>query len=148
MNSNLNITAANSVVGRNSVAQSVRTLQVLGVPFWVEFGGVVYSSIGQLSESAITKSPGLVPDSWELPKPVEPQKAKPRRKKAQRNFRQTGYRNQLNQMKVGDKVQLPTTPYRPAEMQKAVCAVCHRMWGTGSYQTAIAGQFLEVLRLK
>ncbi len=141
MNTNQTSVAANSTVGRNSIAHSIRTLQVLGVPYWVEFGGIVYSS------SPIEPEPIQKPLA--APSLGQVQKTKTKKMKAKRNFRQTGYREQMAQMKVGDVVQLNSHPYKPGEMQKAVCAAAHKIWGPGTYTTAVlGGKTLEVLRTK
>lgn len=153
MNKNLNVKAANSVVGRNAFYAGVRNLQLLGVDFIARSpAGELFTNnprFKELVESATQEpEPKPAPEQTTTPAPslADIQKAKPRRKKTQRNFRQTGYRQKLAQMKEGDVIEIVTAPFRPGEMQKAVCAVAHRMWGKGSYQTAVNGKVLEVMR--
>jgi hypothetical protein len=70
----------------------------------------------------------------------------PKRKKVKRNFRQTGYIEKLKALRPGEKIQIFTAPYKPAEMQRVVCSVASRCYGPGNYTTSVNGSAIDVMR--
>jgi hypothetical protein len=74
--------------------------------------------------------------------------SRPRKRKPPTNFRQTGYPQKLRQMKVGDVERFTPPAGAPApRMQKTIHGTCCRLWGAGSFTTAVTNGAVEVLRV-
>jgi hypothetical protein len=74
--------------------------------------------------------------------------SRPRKRRPATNFRQTGYSQKLRQMQVGDVERFfPPTGASAQQMQKTIHGTCCRLWGKGSFTTAVIKGAVEVLRM-
>lgn len=125
--------AANSVVFRNSIQQAIKILNVTQCKFRIETStGDIFGTLELTPPTPVVVTP----------KPVY------KKRKPQRNYRQTGYLNKIAVMKIGDVEQfLPPPGAKPCDMQKAVHSAAARLWGSGNYTTALNKTGVEVMRM-
>ena len=126
--------AVNSVVARNSIQQAVKILNANECHFRIE------TALGEVFGDLKLTPPA--PAVLSQPKPAH------KKRRAKRNYRQTGYLNKLAVMKVGDVEQFsPPAGHKPCEMQKAVHSAAARLWGSGNYTTALNKTVVEIMRI-
>lgn len=86
------------------------------------------------------------PNNW-----LNPEKQIKRQNKERPNGRMIDYyKPRVENMQVGDVVELDWAPYGRADLQSAVTAWCGHKWGAGAVTSATNSEHtkLEVLRLK